>query len=93
MAKINQQKKAINRIIKMECYLDEILLAIKTNPMSVKQNPKLKKKLYHLEKYYTNGKWLSDYQKDEKGEFPQELKRGVLSQDTLYDLFQTIEHL
>lgn len=88
-----QKQKAINRITKMEGFLDDILLALKTNPMSIKQNPELIKKLYYLEKYYTSGKWLSDYQKDEKGEFPKDLKRGVLSQDTLYDLFQTLEQL
>ncbi|MBP3721336.1 MAG: DUF4298 domain-containing protein [Clostridia bacterium] len=43
-------------------------------------------KLRLLEAYYTSGEWLEDYEADERGEFPPGLKRGVLSQDALYNL-------
>lgn len=43
-------------------------------------------KLRLLEAYYTSGEWLEDYEADERGEFPPDLKRGVLSQDALYNL-------
>ena len=39
-----------------------------------------------LREYYENGQWLGDYEADERGELPRELKRGVLSQDGLWDL-------
>lgn len=39
-----------------------------------------------LENYYTSGQWLKDYEADEQGLLPEGLKRGVLSQDALYDL-------
>ena len=39
-----------------------------------------------LAEYYDSGLWLSDYEADERGEIPKNLKRGVLSQDGLYDL-------
>ena len=39
-----------------------------------------------LDEYYTSGEWLEDYEADERGELPPDLKRGVLSQDALYDL-------
>ena len=41
-----------------------------------------------LETYYTSGEWMEDYEADERGELPPELKRGVLSQDALYDLLE-----
>ena len=44
-----------------------------------------------LEAYYTSGLWLSDYEADERGELPKNLKRGVLSQDGLYDLLSDTE--
>ena len=44
------------------------------------------KKLAALGQYYTSGEWREDYEADERGEFPPDLKRGVLSQDALYDL-------
>ena len=39
-----------------------------------------------LEAYYTSGEWRDDYEADERGEIPPDMKRGVLSQDALYDL-------
>ena len=45
-----------------------------------------------LKEYMESGLWLSDYEADERGELPPELKRGVLSQDGLYDLLGEYEH-
>ena len=45
-------------------------------------------KLRLLEEYYTSGQWREDYEADENGELPPDLKRGVLSQDALYDLLE-----
>ena len=39
-----------------------------------------------LRDYYENGQWLRDYEADERGELPVTLKRGVLSQDGLWNL-------
>ena len=36
--------------------------------------------------YYESGQWLKDYEADERGELPPTLKRGVLSQDGLWEL-------
>ena len=48
-------------------------------------------KLRLLDAYYTSGEWREDYEADERGELPPELKRGVLSQDALYDLLEGTE--
>lgn len=45
-------------------------------------------KLRLLEAYYSSGQWLEDYEADERGELPPDLKRGVLSQDALYELLE-----
>ena len=44
------------------------------------------RKLLLLDEYYTSGEWRTDYEADEAGQLPAELKRGVLSQDGVYDL-------
>lgn len=44
-----------------------------------------------LRAYLEEGVWLEDYCRDEQGLFPRELKRGVLSQDGLYDLLGRID--
>ena len=36
--------------------------------------------------YYESGQWLKDYEADERGDLPRDLKRGVLSQDGLWNL-------
>lgn len=48
-------------------------------------------KLAALDAYYTSGLWLEDYEADERGELPPGLKRGVLSQDGLYDLLERMK--
>ena len=42
-----------------------------------------------LEEYYSSGEWQEDYEADEAGLLPAELKRGVLSQDGLYNFLTT----
>ena len=48
-------------------------------------------KLVELDAYYTSGLWRDDYEADERGELPPDLKRGVLSQDALYDLLRNVD--
>lgn len=38
-----------------------------------------------LEEYYQGGDWMEDYEADERGELPDDLIRGVLSEDAVYD--------
>ena len=44
--------------------------------------------LAELEKYYTSDAWKRDFAADEAGLLPMELKRGVLSEDGIYDLLE-----
>ncbi|MBR4039743.1 MAG: DUF4298 domain-containing protein [Clostridia bacterium] len=44
-----------------------------------------------LADYIRSGQWLCDYERDERGELPADLKRGVLSQDALYDLLSGMD--
>ncbi len=39
-----------------------------------------------LEEYYTSLIWISDFEADEAGELPDNLKRGVLSEDDVYNV-------
>ncbi len=47
----------------------------------------IQRKINLLSTYYECGLWLEDYEADEDGKLPDTLKRGVLSQDALYNLF------
>lgn len=82
---------AIARIKQMEQYLDEVMDAVNTYPDSLSEDEHVREKIQELRHYYENGQWLQDYDCDAGGRLPADLKRGILSQDTLYDLLCEIE--
>ena len=84
--------EVIVRVTEMEQDFDEILAAKSMKPDSFLYDPVIKEKLMKLSDYYENGQWLRDYESDERGELPDGLKRGVLSQDAVYDLLEEFEH-
>ncbi|MCR4708830.1 MAG: type II 3-dehydroquinate dehydratase [Clostridiales bacterium] len=43
-----------------------------------------------LEEYYAKS-WRADFELDEAGVFPKDMKRGVLSEDGLYDLLEEVK--
>lgn len=81
----------VNRVCQMEQYMDEVAQALKNNPEEINNSDELRKKVEILAEYMDSGQWLTDYEADERGELPANLKRGVLSQDGLYNLICEIE--
>ena len=77
----------LRRIIKMERYFDELLEDKVKNPGLIRSSKIFQDKFDILEEYYQSGLWIQDYECDERGELPKNLKRGILSQDALYDFF------
>lgn len=76
----------IARVKQMEQYMDEVLEVLKNSPELVNENEEIRLKITELENYQESGQWLLDYECDERGELPPDLKRGVLSEDILYNL-------
>ena len=70
----------------MEVYFDALSSAMKRNPQILKGDVNLQKMLWELTSYYESGQWLQDFEADERGELPKDLKRGVLSEDGVYNL-------
>ena len=81
-----KMQQRILRIQEMERYYDEVLRAVNACPNAAVEDDAIRKKVQMLEEYCTGGQWLQDYACDERGELPADLKRGVLSQDGLYNL-------
>lgn len=86
-----ERAELIARVMEMEQYLDEILAAKERNPDCILEDMEIKTKFECLIAYYENRQWLRDYESDERGELPRELKRGVLSEDAVYNLLMEIE--
>lgn len=81
---------AIERIEYLEKIYDEVENAFKNNT-DFFENKKMQVKVSLLTQYLESGQWLRDFELDEKGELPSDLKRGILSEDGLYNLIADIE--
>ena len=46
-----------------------------------------------LNEYYGSPLWWEDFEADEAGKLPADLKRGVLSEDEAYDLLESYRDL
>lgn len=78
---LSDEYRRICRIEQMEHIYDEV----RTQNCADREE-----KLKILIEYYESGRWLQDYEADEQGLIPKDLKRGVLSQDGLFDLLNEI---
>ena len=78
------QTPQIARIKKYESYLNEArqLLCAGEN------SDRLKYLVSELEAYYESVKWRKDFENDEAGLLPKNLKRGLLSEDGIYNLLE-----
>ena len=76
--------ETIERIRVMEQYFDLLQEIAISDPNALREGGSSAQKLKILAQYYESGQWLRDYELDEQGLLPQNLKRGVLSQDALY---------
>ena len=83
----------IARVEKMEYYFDTIQKILIENPDLIINDASTVTMLDELIDYYENGQWLRDYECDERGELPTALKRGVLSEDGVYNLISDIEEM
>lgn len=85
------QTDPVSRISRMEHCFDTLTHVLRTDPRRIREDAGFQEMLRILTEYYQSGQWLADYEADERGEIPRDLKRGVLSQDGLWNLLQSID--
>ncbi|MBO5342307.1 MAG: DUF4298 domain-containing protein [Lachnospiraceae bacterium] len=78
----------IERIQYYEEILNEIDTAIKEIERAIEKFHHLPKQVEELESYYSSSAWMKDYEADEQGKLPEKLKRGVLSEDAIYNVLE-----
>ena len=76
----------IERITHMENLLDKSTEVIARLEQALEDFAALQPDVAELEAYYTSPQWRKDFEADETGKVPKDLKRGVLSEDGIYDL-------
>ena len=85
MKKHVEKENTIDRVKRMECCFDALQSTLRKKTYSIGEE-EFESMRQNLIRYYESGQWQDDYMCDERGELPKELKRGVLSQDAVYDL-------
>ena len=74
------------RIRQMERNLDKALAAVKRLSTALDKYEDAQEAIAALGKYYGSDEWRQDYEDDEAGLLPADLKRGVLSEDGIWNL-------
>jgi hypothetical protein len=83
----------ISRIEEMEVAFDKIVGIVRRLREDLDSFNGAGEEISKLENYLSSGDWLKDFEADEAGLIPEEIKRGVLSEDGLYDLLHEIDSL
>ena len=77
---------SIERITYMEECLDVSRMAVDALANALDEYIGVQGRMRELAGYYGSDDWKNDFADDEAGRLPPELKRGVLSEDAVYDL-------
>ena len=83
----------IERITYMEQMLDEATEAVSSLSDALEKYSAVQDKLQELAVYYSSKQWRQDFDDDSAGKIPSNLKRGVLSEDAVYNLLSDITDL
>jgi len=77
----------------METIMDKVTAAVKNLNEPLNQYEEVQNELAELIRYYESPQWMEDYEADCAGVIPKDLKRGVLSEDGVYNLLEEIREL
>ena len=83
----------IERIREMESCLDASERAIRELSEALSAFETVQPQYGKLSDYYGSDLWRLDFETDEAGKLPRDLKRGVLSEDAVYDLITEYREL
>ena len=76
----------LERITYMEQILDEATQAVSSLSDALEKYSAIQDRLQELISYYGSPRWRQDFDDDSAGKLPRSLKRGVLSEDAVYNL-------
>ena len=83
----------IERIIQMEKHLDRASAAVMELSAALDKYVEAQEAITALSEYYGSDDWKQDYADDEAGRLPAGLKRGVLSEDGIWNLLSDSQEL
>ena len=78
----------IERIKQMEACLEQASAAVKELSAALEQYAEAREAIKTLDKYLGSKQWKQDCKADEEGKLPKDLKRGVLSEDGIWNVLE-----
>ena len=88
-----KQESLLSRVREMEERYDRLTRVITSMEDALAAYARVRPDLDALQEYLDSGQWKADFEADEAGEIPAGVKRGVLSEDGLYDLLEQADQL
>ena len=83
----------IQRITDLEYKFSEVSRVLAALDMALDEFAGVKNYIDDLREYMESGQWKADFEADERGEIPDDIERGVLSEDGLYDLLDEVDRI
>ena len=83
----------IERIKQMELYLDRASSAVMQLSAALDNYIDVQESISALDEYYSSDNWKQDYADDEAGLLPPNLRRGVLSEDAVWNLLSDTKEM
>ena len=81
----------IERITDMEQRFNRVDEALRALEIAMDTIISLEDDIMELDAYYSGDEWKADFRSDELGLLPQDLKRGVLSEDAIWNLLGRVD--
>ena len=81
----------LTRLQDLEYRFDECSRIIADLDTALDQYLDYKDDIEELKHYMESGQWKADFEADERGEIPAYIKHGILSEDGLYDLLESVD--
>ena len=83
----------IERITQMEQRMERAATAVMILSAALDRYEEVLEDIAALEAYYDSDTWKQDFADDEAGKFPADLRRGVLSEDGIWNLLTDAREL
>ena len=83
---MSDNKKQLARIRQMERHLNRVTAAVKHLEVALDKWEDAQEAIAALNEYYGSDLWKQDLADDEAGRLPADLKRGVLSEDGIWNI-------
>ena len=82
------ESEALKTVIERIKYMEKCFEFLQNCPREMRMGADVENQLQQLREYFESADWLQDYELDEQGVLPKDLKRGVLSQDGVYNFLE-----